>query len=458
MGAWPSTQIDSENEGDEIGYNAIHYDTLRIPSHMLNLSKIEVEPLLASPYQPPGSAIGVMLNIAKNAVGGGILALPYAFRLAGLAGGIIYLIVVGIAALASIYLIAKGVDIIVGITQDPLSFTYRRLIERSFGSKYGWAIAAVIICYTVGTQITYLLALRELLMPPLEHWFGENSIFNNNIFVVSCCLVVLLSLVSLQDLEPLKYTSMAGLSFIFFLAISLIYWFGSHKVADGITAVKFGVPLLQVTPMVAFTWGIHYNIPTYYKELKNRTPVKITMIAGGAYGLCLILYLIVGICGYLCYGNDTKPNILNSVENNTMFNLVQLGVGLEILCTHPIIHNATRVALRRILIPDQIAPSILVPLRVWIVSFCIIIVTAIISLVLKDIGKVISYNSAVFGCIVYFILPPMAFLRLTKRRSQILKPQRVLAYFIFCLGWVVLITGVIGTSFKLKIIGTVGFM
>merc|ERR1719461_101830 len=62
--------------------------------------------------------------------------------------------------------------------------------------------------------------------------------------------------------------------------------------------------------LYAFSFQCHLVFIPVYNSIAQRTVRKMDAVIVGGYVLCLVLYLSVGILGYLAFGNKVDPDIL----------------------------------------------------------------------------------------------------------------------------------------------------
>lgn len=93
-------------------------------------------PTPPAPGTPPSSA--------------GVLSLPFAFRCAGLLGGLVLCLVVGAAESFSLYVLSKFAE-----RYD--AHSYGSLIRRALGRKLASALSAILLLYCMGSCTAYLV-------------------------------------------------------------------------------------------------------------------------------------------------------------------------------------------------------------------------------------------------------------------------------------------------------------
>ena len=121
-------------------------------------TSVEVLPAATSPQQ----AISLLIN---TAVGAGVLSLPFAFRCAGWAGGL--LILGSVAALE-----AYTLHILSRYAELTGTSSYGGVVHRALGPAASAALSLVLFLYLFGSGVAYLVILGDCFHPLLSHFFG----------------------------------------------------------------------------------------------------------------------------------------------------------------------------------------------------------------------------------------------------------------------------------------------
>ena len=115
---------------------------------------------------------------------------------------------------------------------------------------------------------------------------------------------------------------MFGVCSIFFLSFSTTFHSIRDVVEDG-WSEAWGLPdvrlwpasfisLVKSMPVVMFAFTCQVNVFSIYEELENKSAKRMDRISGGAVKTCVIAYLLMGVFGYLNFGDDTQGNILKN--------------------------------------------------------------------------------------------------------------------------------------------------
>eukprot|EP01060_Flectonema_neradi_P002076 TRINITY_DN11259_c1_g1_i1.p1 TRINITY_DN11259_c1_g1~~TRINITY_DN11259_c1_g1_i1.p1 ORF type:complete len:459 (+),score=62.24 TRINITY_DN11259_c1_g1_i1:67-1443(+) len=392
-------------------------------------------------HTPKGTVFGTYINILKNIVGAGMLSIPYVFSLAGWGMAMGLMFAMQFAAITNLYFIMKTCDMIRGMGYDASS--YKGMAIAAWGSKAGKATDAVIGLYTGSTLITYGILVVEFFQTPLRgpdqipHWVGSKPI------ILLACSVILIMLCSMKKIEGLKFTSVFGNASLLYAAILVFYKFTTSDNAGSVEAFEQGAGVLQALSMLVFSYNFHYNMPTYYNDLQDRSVKKMIMIVIAVYVTVSTMYIVIGMSGYLLYGDKVKSNIIKSMADGTEVTIARIVLGVMIVFTYPVVQFATRGAVARNF--DVAETSIFL-------AFIIVAVTLLLSAVIPNIGIVLGYNGAIFGVAQHYFIPSLSFYKISGMpENQGIVPQkyRTGALVVCGAGIVVGILGLVGTTINI---------
>eukprot|EP01062_Namystynia_karyoxenos_P018307 TRINITY_DN16806_c0_g1_i1.p1 TRINITY_DN16806_c0_g1~~TRINITY_DN16806_c0_g1_i1.p1 ORF type:complete len:468 (+),score=121.20 TRINITY_DN16806_c0_g1_i1:70-1473(+) len=389
-----------------------------------------------------GSALGTYLNVLKNIIGSGMLAIPYALSLCGYVLGPALIVAVQLAAVGCLFLLMRSADAARQSGKDPSSY-HALAAASAWGDRASTGIDVIILCYTFGTLTAYGVLIGDFLHSPLRVICGWDP---PRALLLAVSAVVVLPLCCMQHVERLRPTSLVG-NLALMYAAGVV--FGSELLHDGVRhdlhPAKFSTGLLQACPILVFAYNFHYNMPMYYSELRQRSPQTMLRIVAAVYASVTVIYMVIGFGGYLRFGGDTKSNVINNYSDDTPSVVAcRIGLGVMILCTYPIVEFPTRGAALRLagrepLLRDRAAASA-----------AVVLCSLGLSLAVPNIGVVVAYDAAVFGVLQHYILPGLFFLRLVGGAGQLPAPpwQRHAAWTAVVGGSVIGALGLAGTTLR----------
>ncbi|BAT86482.1 hypothetical protein VIGAN_04413800 [Vigna angularis var. angularis] len=222
----------------------------------------------------PASVPGAVFNVATSIVGAGIMSIPAIIKVLGVVPAIAMIIVVAVLAELS-------VEFLMRFTPLRRNDDVRRRHEGSVRVAGALVAQACVIITNVGGLILYLIIIGDVLsgkqdggevhLGILQQWFGIHW-WNSREFALLFTLVfVMFPLVLYKRVESLKYSS----------AVSTLL-------------------------AVAFV-GICCGASNWFEFAK---PSQMTTAVRLALLLCTVIYITVGLFGYLLFGDSTQSDIL----------------------------------------------------------------------------------------------------------------------------------------------------
>jgi sodium-coupled neutral amino acid transporter 11 len=149
----------------------------------------------------------------------------------------------------------------------------------------------------------------------------------------------------------------------------------------------------------------------------------------------------MALSGYLTFGDKTLGNVLNNFPNdNLMVNIARLFFGLNMLTTLPLEAFVCREVMNEYWFADEPFH----PNRHLLFSTSLVISALALSLLTCDLGIVFELFGATSACALAFILPPLCYIKLSKKSSKTYLAMAVVAF-----GCTVMVISIIKTTEKL---------
>ncbi|KAK3653228.1 hypothetical protein LTR56_004764 [Elasticomyces elasticus] len=395
------------------------------------------EDLLESARPKSGMKMAFM-NMANSIIGAGIIGQPYAFKQAGLLTGIILLIVLTVTVDWTIRLI---------VTNSKLSGadSFQATMEHCYGksgliaiSVAQWAFAfggMVAFCIIIGDTIPHVLSA---VFPAMEHtpvlWLLTDRRAIIVIFVL--CLSYPLSLY--RDIAMLaKASSLALISMI--VIILTVITQGPFQPANlrgplrGSLLINDGV--FQAIGVISFAFVCHHNSLLIYGSLKTPTMDRFARVTHYSTSISMVACMAMALGGYLSFGDLTKGNVLNNFPtNNVIVNVARLCFGLNMITTLPLECFVCREVMTTYYFPHEPFQ----PNRHLIFTTSLVVAAMTMALITCDLGIVFELVGATSACALAYILPPLCFVKLTKRKTW----ETYAAYVCITFGCVVMMISI----------------
>lgn len=400
-----------------------------------------------------------ILNLVKNIVGAGALALPGGVAAFANAPSVLvpaagWLLLMG--AIFGYYFLLLG-----RVCRLTLTSTYAEAWERTYG-EVGSTLVALAVALKAGSGNLECSMILADSFRDLFHTVGFTSVTRSSA-LLGITFVALLPLCLLKNLAVLAPFSLVGLLAMGFtaIAIGIRYFDGSYdadsngRFLDDIEEemrpsfgtsgfmAAFHLTVMVFLCMVSESYIAHYNAPRFWIELKNRTVHRFTTVVSCSFGISAIYYIIVTSLGFLTFGANSSGFILDNYStNDVLASISRACVGFSLIFTYPIIFVGFRDAMLDVLmIPHEKRTSH----NLNLLTLILLTIITVLAILLKDLGVVVAVGGGTLGTAVVFIVPTMMFCRavtlLGDKATVELKRETI---FTNVLMWFGIFIGVVG--------------
>jgi amino acid permease len=185
--------------------------------------------------------------------------------------------------------------------------------------------------------------------------------------------------------------------------------------------------------MYAARYACQHAMIPIVRELKDPTPRRKALVAMGAMGIALTMFLIVGICGYLTFGSTVDSDILLSYPTSVIVNVCRVGIIIDVLTSYPLLMFVTRISIKNLLGTCGFAgnnvtgkPSgccafwrdnFITSRMDFIATSIIAIFTVSIALLVSDLGIIAALTGATGATAIGYICPGFLYVALTRCRT-----------------------------------------
>ncbi|QWU86115.1 hypothetical protein CA3LBN_000333 [Candidozyma haemuli] len=267
------------------------------------------------------------INLLNTIIGAGILAMPYGLRANGIIFGSFLIAWSSLTSAFGLYLQNK----VAKYTQQQNAVSYFSLCQLTYPQLsvvFDGAIA--IKCFGVG--VSYLVIIGDLMPKIMESlkvdedsWWMER-----NLWITLFMVLMVAPLSYLKKLDSLKYTSLIALFSVVYLMCLVI----EHYIVDDLPNRVIDVvgpkslrSTLSSFPIFVFAYTCHQNMFAIINELE---PSEISgsqtrqgnMVIRNAISVACASYLLVGIIGYLTFGNKVDANIITMYPKDSIPSLI----------------------------------------------------------------------------------------------------------------------------------------
>ncbi|KAH1028691.1 proton-coupled amino acid transporter-like protein CG1139 isoform X2 [Dendroctonus ponderosae] len=315
---------------DETGISSCYNSTstlIRNPDGSLTVelrkevkTSVEYNPYEHRNVQHPNGFAGAFLHIVKTSLGTGVLAIPRAFKSAGLLVGLFGCILVGTICAHTIHILVRSSQKICKKTRTP-SLGFADTAEGCFKLGPTWLrryssaakifVEAGLFCVHFLADSVYLvfisISINKLVSahyPEIESW-GDYSIK----------LILLVPLLICAQIRELKH--LVPFSFIANIMLLVSFSITGYYMFSGITEVKLqdrslatglsGIPSFLSTVLFSME-GIGTIMPVENSMITPRF-LGCAGVLNAAMGVIIVVFTAIGFFGYYRFGEETAATI-----------------------------------------------------------------------------------------------------------------------------------------------------
>ncbi|KAL7535603.1 hypothetical protein ACHAXR_006596 [Thalassiosira sp. AJA248-18] len=331
---------------------------------------------------------GSISNLCSATLGAGALSLPFAISLTGIVFGVLLLIL-------SAYLTIVSIDVIVEACVRTQLFKYEDVSVRLVGKRAGMVLEISLLIFCFGTAVAYIVAVGDILdqglrsMPDLweadsdeeNNAWSLTSIYSRERVMIFFWGVVMFPLSLQKHVEALeRFSSLGVMSIIFLVLAAVIHCIlhgdamrkSDHSQTEPTDISSMLWPksfwdVVQAFPIIIFAFSCQVNVCAIYEELSTDAsnsisdvrPALITKqqimsrITKNGILLCMTLYILIGLFGFLDFSHATVDNILNNyciqATHDSLMTAASAFVAVAVVVAFPFNILPARVTLKLIL-------------------------------------------------------------------------------------------------------------
>ena len=377
-----------------------------------------------------------VLNLTNNILGAGLFSMPWCLSQASVVSGVLLLVLCAGLNTVSFVILCKCCEL-------SGEYSYLKMGRVALGPQFGLMIQYVVALYAVGSTISFVVLTGDFLVGEdtgLFEYFANNTILYNpkdetasRAFVVAITtLLFFLPLSLLRRIDGLKYTSFFGCMASLFAGILTVYVYGwkpegsllPDESRGDLDIMFFGFPLSfwAAVPITNVAFTAHYNAPRFYEELKNRSLKRIGIIAAGAMGSSMLLYVTVGVTGYLTFGKLTLGNVLENYAPSFSLAIgARLAVATVVILTCPLATHSLRSSILTLLYGDVYTTDN-APMRlIWAIASVVVLFCGVVGTIFTKVEVVLAYKGGIFGSMMVYIFPPLMLVALKVREKRLFR-------------------------------------
>lgn len=412
-----------------------------------------------------GSGIsGAVFNLTTSIIGAGIMALPAVMKVLGLVLGFVLIILMGILSEIS-------VELLVRFSALCKAATYGEVVQYAMGRPARVLSEICLIVNNAGVLVVYLIIMGDVMSGSVRHvgvfdqWLG-NGVWDQRKLVILVVVVVFLApLCVLERIDSLSLTSAASVALaVVFVVVACVITF--IKLVEGhIEAPRMGpdfrskkaiLDLLVVIPIMTNAYVCHFNVQPIYNELEGRSPQKMNRVGRITTSVCIVVYALTAISGYLLFGEDTESDVLTNFDkdlgirfSSALNYIVRVGYILHLVLVFPVVHFSLRQTVDSLVFEGS-APLLESRKRSLGLTVVLLAIIYFGSTMIPNIWTAFKFTGATTAVSLGFIFPSLIALRLNKQGGGLSFGEKFLSWLMLVLAIVVGIVGVIGNIYGIE--------
>uniref|UniRef100_A0A8B9INN9 Solute carrier family 38 member 8 n=1 Tax=Anser cygnoides TaxID=8845 RepID=A0A8B9INN9_ANSCY len=386
----------------------------------------EGRPLLGPPSAGSAglSSAGAVFIMLKSALGAGLLSFPWAFSKAG---GAVPAILV---ELGSLVFLVSGLAVLGYAAALSAQPTYQGVVRAVCGPAAGKLcelcfllnlfMISVALLRVVGDQLEKLC---DSLYPDGTLSGGPPWYADQRFTLPALCVLVIFPLSVPREIGFQKYSSILGTLSACYLTLVIVLKY--HLQEGSLSSPRpprtprasSWASMFSVIPTICFGFQCHEACVAIYSSMRNQSFSHWVAVSVLSMLICLLIYSLTGLYGYLTFGEAVAADVLMSYPGNDPIVIVaRLLFGVSIVTIYPIVVLLGRSVMRDLWAHPKrgAAPLADGPERRSRVALTIswMAATLAIALFVPDIGKVIELIGGISAFFI-FIFPGLCLVCMT---------------------------------------------
>lgn len=207
----------------------------------------------------------------------------------------------------------------------------------------------------------------------------------------------------------------------------------------GIVGLRKLSSTFVLSSMAATAFLVHMAAPEFYQTLEKRSVKRFGILSGTGFVSVMILSAYMMGVGFMTFGGACKGMILNNYSTmDPGATLCRFLMGIALLGSYAFLGNIMKSSFYQLVYKGK---NITDNIRLDTTRALVGTISGL-ALILEDAGFVVSLSGAIFGSAFIYIIPPLLFLKSTKRRvdngsiplTSTLKMERIWNKLLIVLG------------------------
>ena len=363
------------------------------------------------------SVPSLALSLTNSAVNIGVLAVPFAFRLMGLAGGASLLLVLAAA-------MCVGLQGVLGALRAHASATsLPGLVTSVLGRGAGVATAALLSVSQFGACVVYMLVTVAQLLSvvghtPLADFPGMQHRPTIVVFITAAIVLPLCLIRDMRYLSSAHFVSLACTTAVELTIVALAYssLLSQGNLREDVVVAVASPPVsaaaVQAAALLCYTLSIHVSFVPFSATLHTPSPRRLRTSAALAMMGIVAAVLPVGLAGYAAFGATTAGDV---VSGNMAYDAAGLAcrllVAVTALLTFAPVFAVLRLAVGELVAPGKDLTTVANQRLFYSITFVLVAAVAVLVTICHSAQAVMGLVGGLCVSLQAFVIPGMLLFR-----------------------------------------------
>lgn len=292
------------------------------------------------------STVSSSISLVKTIIGAGLLSMPLAYSTDGLIFGTFIIILAALTSGFGLFVqcyVSRYVPQGHSTFFNLCSITYPHL-------SVIFDIAIAIQCF--GCALSYLVLIGDI-MPTIITEIPYIQEQYHRLFWLIVSTIIIIPLSFKKNLDSLKYTSVLGLVAIGYMVVLVV----SHWVIGDVPQASRGeiylfpsslTGVFSTFSIVVFAFTGHQNMFSIVNESKDKSLASLSSLVNFAIVTSAALFIIVGLAGYLTFGDIVDGNVILLYPNGWTTTLGRFCIVFMVVFSFPLMLHPSRISVNNI--------------------------------------------------------------------------------------------------------------
>lgn len=228
---------------------------------------------------------------------------------------------------------------------------------------------------------------------------------------------------------------------VVFVVVKGIIQLSSSGVGKNVNfGVNLSTDLIVIVPLLCFAYQCHIHATPIYFELKDKSLPRMGLIISISMFICFLLYSLVGIFGYLTFGNLIQGNIMSYYNMQDIFVTIGLFcIGITVILSYPIHSFTARQTVQTLFFKNEIEG-----IDYIFVTLLIVILSWVFALFVPGILEIFGLMGSIGSVSLMFVFPGLILFKLSQKLVM-----KVLAIVLILFGLLIGISGTVITIIEM---------